>query len=100
MLDWRKFIGKDNEIDVSGITGKFESDISTMDEMVENILEARKEISLFCKYAKKDQKIRKRLSKWGESPNITKYTWSGTPPWKILDLLIARLEKNIQKIRR
>ena len=83
------------EINVEGMLGKLESDISTMDKMMKDILATRKQISSFCKSTKKEQKLFKK----NPDMNINKHTWSGTPPVDTLKLLVANLEKNIKKIK-
>ena len=97
MLDWRNrnFIGKDNRIKYEAIIGSTESEISAMDEMIKDILLARKQLNSFCKSVKKEQKFFKKH----REANMYKYNWHGTPPFEILNLLIARLEMNIQKMK-
>ena len=75
------------EINVEGMLGKLESDISTMDKMMKDILATRKQISSFCKSTKKEQKLFKK----NPEMNINKHTWSGTPPIDTLRLLVLGL---------
>tara|TARA_Y100000034_G_scaffold19552_1_gene22090 strand:+ start:4656 stop:4949 length:294 start_codon:yes stop_codon:yes gene_type:complete len=96
MVDWKKFIGKDNEIDSEGMTAHLEARIPLMDEMVKNILVAKKEINSFCKSSKKEQKFHKKNP---HLSGVSKHAWTGTPPFDTLRLLVANLEKNIKKIK-